>query len=188
MSPPREPAFAFPDLTTARVQLRVLTQDDTEAVQRHFSDDEVTRYMDIDPCSTLEQARQIIAFHQSDPGCRWGLFSKSTGQLIGTCGYHAWERDRSTPEAEIGYDLGRTHWGAGLMSEVLHIVIPFGFDRMGLGLIYAGVESGNERSIRLLERLGFRRRITSDVRLPTFDLYRGHWTRTLHAGQSPKEV
>ncbi len=141
----------------------------------HFGDDDVTQYMDIESCTTLEDAREIIAFHEADPGCRWGLFDKATGALVGTCGYHAWERGQPTPEAEVGYDLGRAYWGAGLMTEAMHVVIPFGFERMGLVKIYAGVERKNDRSIRVLERMSFERRGIEQDGLIYFDLFHTRW-------------
>lgn len=135
--------------------MRLLTLDDAESVYLHFSDDEVTHYLDIESCTCPEKAKEIIEFHLKDSGCRWGIFEKGTGMLIGTCGYHCWSQDSSNSEAEIGYDLGRAYWGQGLMREVLETVIPFGFTEMKLRKILASVAPRNERSIRLLCRLGF---------------------------------
>lgn len=168
-------AFPFPDLETARVLLRILTLDDTEAVYRHFSDDKVTRYMDISSCTQLEDAQEIIVFHLEDSGCRWGLFEKETGALAGTCGYHCWVKDEATSVAEIGFDLGRAYWGRGLMQEVLQTIIPFGFDEMKLGMMHASVEPENQRSIRLLDRLHFRPKPSLRDGLKWFNLYREDW-------------
>ena len=148
--------FEFPELETSRVQLRLLTLEDAPAVQRHFADPEVTRYMDIEPCESLDEAREIIDFHLRDTGCRWGLFTRDIGKMLGTCGYHCWKPEpAATAEAEIGYDLARPPWGRGLMREVVEAVIPFGFESMQLARIYAGNEPPNHRSINLLRGLGF---------------------------------
>ena len=42
-----------------------------------------------------------------------------------------------------------------MMHEAIKAVLAFGFDAMALSEICAIPESGNPRSIRLLERLGF---------------------------------
>lgn len=153
-NPPADEAFRFPALQTPRTELRLLTLDDAEAVQRHFADEDVTRFMDIDVCQSLEEARVIIRFHIDDSGCRWGIFDKQNDdRLFGTCGYHAW--NKSTKQAEVGYDLGKAYWGQGLMAEVLEVVLPFGFNQMGLARITADVERDNARSIRVLHRFGF---------------------------------
>ena len=175
-----DPDFPFPDLQTPRLSLRLLTLDDSEAVFRHFSDERVTRYMDIEPCADPAEAREIIEFHINDTGCRWGLFARDGGDLIGTCGYHCWSRDADGhSRAEIGYDLGRAHWGQGLMQEVLGNVIPFGFAEMGLAEIFAGVEPGNQRSIRLLRRLGFQQETDLRDGLVWLQLFRNDSSRSL---------
>ena len=177
MSSPTPPSpHPFPGLQTPRLLLRLLTLEDTDAVYRHFSDDDVTRFMDIDACTNVAQAREIIEFHLNDPGCRWGLFYKATGALIGTCGYHCWERDLPQPMAEIGFDLGKAHWGQGLMHETLQTAIPFGFEQMKLTKIYASVEPANHRSIRLLQRLDFRAEPGPRNGLRWFNLFRNQWT------------
>ncbi len=180
-------AFRFPDLETARLALRILTLDDAESVFRHFSDDEVTRFMDIDSCTRLEDARDIIDFHLKDSGCRWGIFDKKTSALVGTCGYHCWEIDQSGSIAEIGYDLGKAYWGHGIMQETLNAAIPFGFEKMKLSKIYASVQPKNDRSIRLLARLKFRQESEQRDGLLWFNLYPEDWKRrnqaSLRAGR-----
>lgn len=146
----------FPTIETERVLLRLLTLQDSEQVFRHFSDESVAKFMDIEPCRSSDEAKEIIQFHIDDTGCRWGLFDKSNDKLMGTCGYHCWITGRS-PKAELGFDLSKLHWGKGFMSEALRPVIDFGFNSMGLQLIEAMVDPNNERSIKLLKRLGFLR-------------------------------
>ncbi|WP_150273426.1 GNAT family N-acetyltransferase [Paenibacillus tepidiphilus] len=149
-------ALTFPELETRRLKLRMLTLADGEAVWRHFADEEVVRFMDIEPCHSLEDALEIIQFHLDDSGCRWGLFAKDTGRLTGTCGFHCWTREPEA-KAELGYDLSPAYWGQGLMAEALAAVIAFGFAQMGLAMIEATVEPDNLRSLRVLEGLGFQR-------------------------------
>jgi [ribosomal protein S5]-alanine N-acetyltransferase len=147
--------FPFVDLETARLRLQILTLDDAESVYRQFSDDEVTRYMDINSCTRIQDAREIVIFHLEDSGCRWGLFNKKTGALVGTCGYHGWVKNGTQPVAEIGFDLGKAYWGLGLMQEALRTTISFGFNEIKLCMIYASVDPQNRRSIKLLKRLHF---------------------------------
>jgi ribosomal-protein-alanine N-acetyltransferase len=144
----------YPVLSTPRLTIKELTLDDTEAVFQLFSDPEVTEHMDIEPAKSLEDAEKIISFHINDIGTRWGLFDKQTEKMLGTCGYHCWDQDEPS-SIEIGYDLARAYWGKGLMSEALPPIIDFGFEAFGVSQIYGTIEIANERSIRVLERLGF---------------------------------
>ncbi len=170
--------FRFPTIETARLRLRLLALDDADALYRHFSDDEVTHFMDIDALKSLDEARDVIAFHLNDSGCRWGVFDKISGALIGTCGYHCWIQGENA-RAEIGYDLGKAHWGQGLMIEAVKPVIDFGFKTMGLQRIEADVEPDNHRSIQLLARLGFQELPEKLGPLPWFALPRTDWERRI---------
>ncbi len=149
--------FVFPELETERLYIRVLKESDSATVFRHFADEEVTRYMDIPPCKDMAEASEIIRFHTEDSGCRWGLFDKASGQLAGTCGFHCWVTGTQA-RAEIGYDLSAAWWGRGFMTEAIKPIIRVGFEQMELELIEATADPANERSARLLERLGFQRR------------------------------
>ncbi|HYK74316.1 MAG TPA: GNAT family protein, partial [Pseudoneobacillus sp.] len=87
--------------------------------------------------------------------CRWGVYLKSTDEFIGTCGFHYLREKENNITAEVGFDLSKKYWGKGYMSEVMQSVIEFGFLTMNFHTIDATVEQGNERSIALMERLGF---------------------------------
>lgn len=153
----RQDKFKFPTIETKRLTLRLLTLEDTRAVFELFSDENVTRFMEIDPCRDIEEAEEIIRFHIEDSGCRWGIFEKNGNQLIGTCGFHYWDQGKS--KAEIGYDLAKAYWGRGLMTEVLREIVKIGFDIMDLIKIKATVRVENYRSVNLLRKLKFKREL-----------------------------
>ncbi|WP_127530361.1 GNAT family N-acetyltransferase [Paenibacillus kobensis] len=147
----------FPPIQTTRLLLRELTIEDAPAIFRHFSDADVTRFMDIEPCQSLQEAKEIIQFHLDDSGCRYGLFSLMTGELVGTCGYHCWVADTDGARAEIGFDLSSKHWGQGYMQEALGEVVKIGFKLMNLDYIEATVETANSQCQKLLSKLNFER-------------------------------
>lgn len=61
-------------------------------------------------------------------------------------------------KAEVGYMIGeRTHWGCGLATEVIGLVSDYGFNRLGLHKLEAGVVDGNAGSAKALEKNGFRK-------------------------------
>ncbi|MFB9331108.1 GNAT family N-acetyltransferase [Paenibacillus aurantiacus] len=167
-------AFPFPALSTKRLRLSLLTLADAEAVMRHFGDERVTAFMDIPPCRSITEAEEIIRFHLEDTGCRWGLFNRLDGELVGTCGYHCWE-ERAPSHAEIGFDLSPAYWEQGLMLEALRPVLAVGFEGMGLAYIEATAEPANERSARLLAKLGFEEAEALRDGLRYFRLDRARW-------------
>jgi [ribosomal protein S5]-alanine N-acetyltransferase len=148
----------FPILQTDRLILRQLTMEDIDFVYKHFSDSKVTQYlMDEPPVVDYAQAKAIIEFYlapEDKMHNRWGIVRKADNCLIGTCGYHKWMK--AYFHAEIGYDLSPDCWGQGYMLEAIRAVIHNGFERMGLNRIEALVYINNDRSIKLLQRFGFK--------------------------------
>ncbi|MFD2444593.1 GNAT family N-acetyltransferase [Bacillus sp. CGMCC 1.16607] len=148
-------SFHYPSIETERVSLRVLSLDETEKVYKHFSDKNITEYMDIEPCKDHVEAAEIITYHLEDLGCRWGMYDKEYDDFIGTCGFHYIREMEEQVIAEVGYDLAKPFWGKGLMNETMKALIDFGFNCMNLDVIDATVDPQNERSIVLMDRLGF---------------------------------
>lgn len=146
----------YPSIESERLFMRELTLDDIEAVYKHFSYPEVTRFMDIEVCKDRSEAEEIIAFHIQDSGCRYGLFSKENYELVGTCGFHCWSTETIESKAEIGFDLSPQYWGKGLMKEALEKMIRIGFDLMKLDYIEATTEVENIQSQSVLIKMGFK--------------------------------
>lgn len=147
----------FPRIETPRLILRELRREDADAVFRIFSDQEVMKYMNMDMFTSIEDAQALIErqrhrFEQKER-FRWGIALKESDTIIGTGGYVAW--NQMWYNAELGYDLARSYWGQGIMTEAVQAMIQFGFERMGLNRIEAEVLPANSASIRLLLKLGF---------------------------------
>lgn len=147
-----------PFLQTERLLLRPLTMEDLEFVFQHFGHPQVAQYLlDEEPVTEISQAREIIQFYldaENKPYNRWGIAQKSTGQLMGTCGFHKW--NKRSFRAEIGYDLYPDFWGQGYMTEALQKVIAHGFGQMNLHRIEALIYVENKRSMQLLKKIGFK--------------------------------
>lgn len=150
----------FPELETERLVLRQMTMDDLDFYFRHFSVEEIVVGSAYPAPANLEAARRelqmfIIDLFEKGLGFRWGIIRKGEAKLIGTCGYYAWNKEAC--KAEIGYDLEPLFWGQGIMNEALSEMLRFGFEEMNLNRIQVKAAPYNERSIRLIRRLGFRK-------------------------------
>lgn len=74
-------------------------------------------------------------------------------------------RDVHRLTAEMGYWLGESYWGKGIMTETIPRFTEFAFERFGLVRIYAEPFVANRASCRVLEKSGFVRegRLRSNV-------------------------
>lgn len=63
--------------------------------------------------------------------------------------------DVARKSAEIGYWLGESYWGRGIVTEALKAVTQYGFKEFALHRIYALVFDGNVGSAKVLEKAGF---------------------------------
>ena len=76
------------------------------------------------------------------------------GPVIGTCNYTNIVRG-AFHACHLGYQVGRDHEGQGFMAEALRATNTFAFETVRLHRIMANFRPENQRSRRLLERLGF---------------------------------
>lgn len=148
---------AVPVLETPRLRLRALRDDDAEALLVLHGDAEVMRYWSTSPWTEIAQAHAHLqrARRDFESGgvLPWAIETAATDELIGTVTLFRIDRDHR--RAEIGYALGSAHWGKGLASEALHLVLHHAFDTLQLERIEADTDPRNTSSRRMLERLGF---------------------------------
>ncbi len=147
----------FPQLETERLILRELRPGDAGSLFTVLGDKEVTRFYDDEVFTDVSQAgTQIEAWStgfEARRCIRWGIAQRENEKVIGTCGYygfHNWYE-----RAGIGYELARSFWRQGIMTEALGAIIDFGFKRVELNRIEAVVMPENEGSLKLLAGLGF---------------------------------
>jgi RimJ/RimL family protein N-acetyltransferase len=58
---------------------------------------------------------------------------------------------------EVGYFVSRKYWGKGIATKALKEIMKFGFTKLKLKRIWGGVLATNKNSIRVLEKVGFKR-------------------------------
>lgn len=147
----------FPILETNRLILRQIINEDSLNIYERFSEEEVTKYYGMFPMQAITQAERIInnfnKGFENSISIRWGIQLKHNNLLIGTCGYHNWNKYAS--RAEVGYELSKDYWGKGYMREALTSIISYGFHFMNLNRIEALVYPENTDSHSLLMKSGF---------------------------------
>jgi RimJ/RimL family protein N-acetyltransferase len=61
------------------------------------------------------------------------------------------------PAVEVGWRLSRAAWGRGLATEAARAAVDEAFGPLGLASVISIIAEGNERSVRVADKLGMRR-------------------------------
>lgn len=166
-------------LYSERLMLRLICEEDTQAIFKLFSDERVLKYYDLAPFQSLDQVEQfisrMISRWENKQGFRYAIWLNDGQCTIGTCGVNRIIEMEDGVGAVIGYDLLPTYWGQGYMFEALSYMITAiqeqPFLNADLNQLVAEVFPDNHRSIHLLERLGFHLQIEHRVISGNLDVY-----------------
>ena len=118
-------------IETDRLVLRKFKIEDADDMYGNWtSDDEVTKFM---PWPTHESAgftRQLltewVSYYDDGGTYNWGITLKGDDHVIGNIAVVS--KNENIRSFEIGYCLGKKHWGKGIMPEALRAVIAYLFD------------------------------------------------------------
>jgi RimJ/RimL family protein N-acetyltransferase len=146
----------MPSIETARLLLRMFSQDDLDGLSRIYADADVMRYLSGHPLTREETAGWLNYFLAgwADYGFGWwAVVLKESGELIGHCGL---QFIHVTPEVEVTYGLAKAYWRMGLASEAARACLRYGFERLKLDRIYALADPGNIGSHRVMQRVGMK--------------------------------
>jgi RimJ/RimL family protein N-acetyltransferase len=152
----------IPELTTERLVLKALSEDDSTGMFALWSDPRVVMYSGEVrdyagqvlpmPADSPETSDAIISFWQQAQcagwGFRWAIHHE--GQFIGIAGFN-----QLGETAELAWHLLPARWQQGYMIEACKRIIDWYTDQRTSGCIDAYIEPENAASIALAERLGF---------------------------------
>ncbi|WP_437827288.1 GNAT family N-acetyltransferase [Sorangium sp. So ce1153] len=145
-------------LATERLDLRPHGPSDVQFMIALNSDPEVIRYTGDAAFASEEEARAVIGrLARQFEAWRMGRFialHRSTGEKLGWCGLR-WHEELEL--ADLGYRFFRKHWGQGYATEAAAACVRYAFEELGLPRLVAHAMLENAASVRVLEKLGFRR-------------------------------
>jgi RimJ/RimL family protein N-acetyltransferase len=145
-------------LETDRLILRWMSADDAPFILELVNEPSWRRFIGDRGVRTLDDARDYIRRGPVDMYARlgFGLYvteRKADGVSIGICGLLKRE---SLEDVDLGFANLSRFWGKGYAYESASAVMSYGRSVLGLNRIVAVTSPGNEPSVRLLEKLGFR--------------------------------
>ncbi|HLC60000.1 MAG TPA: GNAT family protein [Candidatus Nanoarchaeia archaeon] len=145
-------------IKTRKFTLRPYKKGDEKSLTENINDWNVVRYT----CSIAYPYSHKIARVWIEKNLR--LFKTKNkkeinfaidvgGEVIGGIGF----KNMDCVKAEIGYWLGKKHWGKGIMTEAVMLMTDFGLKKLKFRRIYANVMIPNKASIKVLEKNRYRR-------------------------------
>lgn len=155
-----------------RVGLRRLTRHDRAeflALSRD-SADHLARWMPGPPIATDEDFDGYVARFDGPSNEGFVICRRDTGAIAGRANLNNIVRG-TRQDATLGYCAFAATAGRGYLTEGLRLLVGYAFAELGLHRIEANIQPANDRSLRLIERAGFRKEGYS----PDFQFIDGAW-------------
>jgi ribosomal-protein-alanine N-acetyltransferase len=150
-------------LTTDRLQLVAPNRRHAAGLFAYGSRQEFTVFLDSAPFRSKRSAEHFLQALEVDnrSGKRlyWVAELGRDKCAVGTLGFLFPFSPRHRV-AEFGYGFSPETWGTGLFTEAATAVIQFGFAKLGLSRIQVTTRAANVRSVKAVEKIGFRREAT----------------------------
>ncbi|WP_454914337.1 GNAT family N-acetyltransferase [Variovorax gossypii] len=142
---PLERGFAY---------LRPIQDADLPRWLSYLRTDAVRQGISWRPQSTEELCEFVNSTNLDGTGAqvRFAIARITDDTMLGSAGFHS--ISISHRSAEVAYDLHPDEWGQGLATAACRSIVGWA-TRQGLARIQATVLSGNQPSLRVLERSGF---------------------------------
>jgi RimJ/RimL family protein N-acetyltransferase len=150
-----------PVLETERLRMRAHSVDDFSALKAMWSEEAVTHYIGGKQMRPDECWTRLLRYRGLWPLLGYGYWAveeKASGRFIGDVGFADFHRMiepsiRGVPE--VGWILGPEFHGRGYGSEALAAALKW-LDAEKLGRSVCIIDPGNEPSLRLAAKTGFR--------------------------------
>lgn len=145
-------------IETERLLLRKLEKEDAAAFYAYRSDQAVQEYQSFQPKSAEETLTFLSGtadfVNLINTWFQLAVCLKGSNELIGDIGMHF---TQDVLQSEIGYTIAPQYQRQGYAEEGVKAVMAYLFQDLGKHRIFASVDPLNLPSVRLLEKLGFRK-------------------------------
>ena len=144
-------------VASSRVTMRPVAEADLPDLLEVNGDPEVTRFLPYKTWTSLDDGvawlKRMEGIAATGTGQQFVVASNDDARVIGSV--LVFRYDEPSARAELGYVLGRRHWGRGLMREMLLALCRHVFATGAIRRFEAEVDPDNAASNRLLRELGF---------------------------------
>ncbi len=151
------------ELETERLILRRISKKDALDMYEYARNPDVSKYLTWSAHESLSYTSGYIKFlikkYRKGEFFDWGIETKDTKKLIGTCGFSVF--DPQNKKVEIGYVLNPEFHNKGYATECVKCIIDYAFNELDMHRIEVRIMDGNTASERVIQKLGFKLEGTS---------------------------
>lgn len=161
---------------TDRLSLRRLNSEDENFIVNYLSVDGHAKYLPLARPYTENEALKWFngrLYHWRK--YLFGTFMVILEQLNESIGYCGIEYVRDTAFIDIRYGITKQFWGHGYAYEAALAVLNYGFRKFGFEKLCGAAVRQNDRSIRLIEKIG----MTEDNQFHEYDGDVAHYAITI---------
>lgn len=147
-------------ISTERCIIRPIELSDQADIFSLRSNEQVTQFLNIARVhKQADESLKLIEFfrqqYTQEEGSTWlAVEEKKTHKVFGIVGFLGYSKEKQT--AELFFFYLPSYWGKLFAYEVAQAMIAYAFETLKVQKITATADPENERSIRLLTRLGFK--------------------------------
>lgn len=146
-------------IETERLILRKFELTDVEGMYNNFArDEDVTRYITWPAHKNIEETNRIVQEYvkdsERDNYYHWCMVLKETNEVIGSIGAPRMFEDLKL--FEVGYVMGKSFWGRGIMTEAMKALLRFFFEEVGVNRIEARHDTKNPSSGKVMMKSGMK--------------------------------
>jgi RimJ/RimL family protein N-acetyltransferase len=143
-----------------RLILQPIKAEDAEAIFGYRSNAIINQFQGwipatIDDVHDFIRNKVSVVIDQPDTWFQLVIVKKDNGELIGDIGIHFLESE--SLQVEIGFTLNCEQHGKGFATEALTRILNFLFRKLNKHRVIASIDPRNEKSIKVVERLGMRK-------------------------------
>lgn len=158
--------------------------DDLNAMVRHANNPKIAaRLTDAFPSPYTRESGLLFLERVMAQNPAEVLAIEVDGDVVGNIGIHP-QQDVNRLNAELGYFIGEEHWGKGIATEAIRLMIKYAFENFKIERIFARPFGSNAASQRVLEKAGF----VFEARIPGILIKNGQFEDELFFGIRRKDL